>query len=71
MSTFVLLEVADDGTVNATKLTDPVTVTESVSVPLSSLFPQTAPSSTEPSSTEAPPTEPSSSPSDAQPPTAP
>lgn len=43
MSTFVLLEVADDGTVQATKLSDPVTVNESVQIPLASLFPPPAP----------------------------
>jgi len=39
MSTFVLVEVKDDGTVDATALTDPVTVNEAITVPLASLFP--------------------------------
>lgn len=51
MSTFVLLEIADDGSVSAMKLTDPVSVTETVQVPLASLFPAPAPA---PSSAEAP-----------------
>lgn len=41
MSEFVLVEVADDGSVNATKLTDPVQVTQTVTIPLATLFPET------------------------------
>ena len=43
MSSFVLVEIADDGSVQATKLTDPVVVTQTVTIPLASLFPQAAP----------------------------
>lgn len=42
MSEFVLVEVADDGSVNAVKLTDPVQVTQTVTIPLATLFPETA-----------------------------
>lgn len=40
MSTYILVEIAGDGSVNATGLTDPITVTEPVDIPLASLFPK-------------------------------
>lgn len=49
MTTYLLVELADDGTATATALTDPITVTEPVSIPLASLFPaQPAQPPTEP-----------------------
>jgi hypothetical protein len=39
MPTYLLVELADDGTATATALTDPVEVATTVQVPLASLFP--------------------------------
>lgn len=39
MTTYLLVEIADDGTASATALTDPITVTEPVQIPLASLIP--------------------------------
>lgn len=39
MPRFLLVELADDGTATVTELTDPIVVTEPVSIPLVSLFP--------------------------------
>ena len=39
MATYVLVELADDGTTTATPLTDPVSVTTTVDVPLATLLP--------------------------------
>lgn len=65
MSTFLLVQVDDSGTPSVVALTDPVTVTESVSIPLSALFPETQPGAAPP-----PPATEQPSTSDAQPPTA-
>jgi hypothetical protein len=43
MPTYILTELAGDGTVSSTILTDPVSVTEAIDVPLASLLPQPAP----------------------------
>jgi hypothetical protein len=43
MSAYYLVEVADDGTPSITVLTDPVQVTQEVSIPLASLLPAPAP----------------------------
>lgn len=39
MSTFLLVEIADDGTASVVTLSDPVTVTEPIAIPLASLIP--------------------------------
>ena len=40
MSKFVLVELADDGTAQATELTDPITVSQPITIPLSALLPE-------------------------------
>jgi hypothetical protein len=54
MPTYLLVELADDGTASATTLTDPITVTEPVDIPLASLIPAPAPAA-EPVDPNAPP----------------
>lgn len=39
MPTYLLVEIADDGTATATALTDPVEVSTTVAIPLADLLP--------------------------------
>lgn len=66
VSEFLLVQIDDTGAASVVTLTDPVVVTQEVTIPLATLFPQTVPAPSEP----APAEEPTSS-SDAQPPSAP
>ena len=53
MPTYLLIELADDGTVTATNLADPVTVNEPVTIPLASLLPPTPAAEPNPADSQA------------------
>lgn len=48
MTTYLLVEIADDGTATTVQLTDPVAVTATVAVKLADLLPQPAPAPADP-----------------------